>query len=1483
MQCRSLRDLSVAALCCLSAFAYAQTAHAVHPPAAANARNQWFSRGRIVHGKATADLRRRAYQTKLRMRAQRAAHPASSQPAALGSWTPLGPLPLASDATGNGTQDYHQVAGRATAVAIDPADPTGNTLYIGGAESGVWKSTNAAGVPASAVSWTPLTDDQPTLAIGALAIQPGNADPTRTVILAATGEANNSADSYFGLGIERSTDAGITWNLITTANSGALSLSGLGGTRMAFSHAPGQFNTVVAAMATSAEGIVEGAATANTMRGLYTSLDAGQSWTYNALTDPGGATDPASATSVVYSAGAGQFFAAVRYHGFYSSPDGITWTRLTSQPGGAMLSATVCPPQSSSNNAACPLFRAELTVVPGRKEMYAWFIYEAGGTLTDGGIWQSPDGGASWNAISESGITNCGDFAGCGVDQGAFNLEILAVPDGSGTDLYAGADNLYKCAINSQNVACASAPFLNLTHVYGCDPIAAPAHVHPAQHALDFTLPPAGGALMFFANDGGIYRALDGFAGLATGSCAGVNQFDDLNQNLGSMTQFVSFSQHPTDANTLLGGAEGNGSPATNQALTSSSWISVLGGDGGNNAIDPNAPADFYASNPDVPPGSLGIQLCSAGVNCLDGSFNFIVTSESVGGDDGAYDFPFILDPQSTDALLVGTCRVWRGSRTGGAYTALSPNFDTLGSGACSGGEINLVQALAAGGATDANGSTVIYAATSGFGPLDGPLNAPTGGHVWVTTNASAGAISFIDVTNNGPFGSINPNQYPISSVALDSSDATGATAYVTVMGFTGGPGHIWKTLNAGVTWSDFTGNLPDSPVNTALVDPTTAQIYVATDVGVFTSLTASAGWTELGPGPNQPGFLPNAVVTALGIFSSNGVRLLRASTYGRGLWQFALAAPVDFQLAISNSPLTLFSGQTAVFDGTATSAYGFSNSVALACIAGTTSPPATCNPIPGSVIPGSNGSFVVSVNGNTGDYSFNIRGTGSDANHATHSVPVVLHVVSFGLTKPSPATVTVKRGSTSAPVTFEATAAGSFNQSVTVSCTSTIPGAVCHLTPGAVVNPTSSNPVTMTAAVDVPAGTAAGGHAVTLQAATAGASANVTTDFSLNVTANPDFIVAESSAFPEVNAGSTGINGPITITAQDGFTGTVALTCSQTVGANSCSISPASVSLFPATATLTINGTSFAVGTYSINVTGISGSLSHSVTVPFNVGDFLVSGTQALTLPPGGQGTAQFTVTSTTFYAGSINFTCDASALSGATCTLAPSTPLAVTGASPGNLIASINIPNNAAAGVYNFKINLQDSTGAPSHSVTVALTVGQDFEVISTTPRQTVIAGQTSGPYNLTIEPVGSAFNAAITLSCSGLPALSQCVFAPATPITPGNSAVNAILTISTTATTTAALQRRDFAGLFYPAGLSFFGCVILWSAGASTRQRKLRRLMSVPLLALFLILLPACGGVSAGSGGHQGTQPGTYQIKITGNSPSASHSAQVALIVN
>jgi len=102
----------------------------------------------------------------------------------------------------------------------------------------------------------PLIDNQATLAVGSIAIQPGNADPTKSVILVGTGETNSSMDSYYGLGILRSADAGNTWALITQDSSGTHPFAGMGFSKIAFSAAnPG---LVVAAAAGASQGVIDG-------------------------------------------------------------------------------------------------------------------------------------------------------------------------------------------------------------------------------------------------------------------------------------------------------------------------------------------------------------------------------------------------------------------------------------------------------------------------------------------------------------------------------------------------------------------------------------------------------------------------------------------------------------------------------------------------------------------------------------------------------------------------------------------------------------------------------------------------------------------------------------------------------------------------------------------------------------------------------------------------------------------------------------------------------------------------------------------------------------------------------------------------------------------------------------------------------------------------------------------------------------------------
>jgi hypothetical protein len=1084
-------------------------------------------------------------------------------------------------------QDYNWVSGRATSVLIDPGDNTGNTVLLGGAYGGLWKSTNAGSLssdPASVI-WQALIDDQPTLAVGAVAVQPGHSN----VILVGTGETNSSGDSYYGLGILRSADGGSTWIQVQSAASGQ-SFLGIGFSKIAFSTAN---PSLVVASTAGDNGLYVGLEQDgnSTARGLYYSQDAGVTWNRATLSD--GAI-PASATAVVYSPNQGTngtFYAFIRRHGLYSSTNGQTFTRVTTQlsPG---LASGLCPP--SSNASSCLIYRGEFAVVPGRNEMYVWVVdvqpdNNGDSTPIDEGIWRSTNGGTSWTAIPDNGITNCGDSAfgphsGCGVEQGWYNLELATVPNATGTDVYAGAVNLYKCTLASGGTTCTQGDWINLTHVYGCNPgpLGEPAHVHPDHHGIAFMVA-SGKAVGYFAHDGGISRTLDAYTGLTTESCSGTNQFDSLSESLGSMTEFVSVSVHPTDADMLLGGTQGNGSPKTSSATKGRTWQNALGGDGGFNAINPSNPNQWFAASP-----YLAILKCELGTACNEGGFFEVVSPANLGGDQGAFNTPYILDPQNAGEMLVGTCRVWRVSTSGSAPLQLSNDFDTLGTGTCTGSEVNLVTALAAGGPKDVNNnSTVVYAVTDGYGPLSGS----PGGEVWVTTNA--GVTLMANVTQN-----VNPQGYAISSAAMDKSDATGKTAYVGIMGFSTQShptSHVWKTTNAGTSWTDWSGvGLPDAPVNALLVDSQAGQLYAGTDVGVFVAPTTTASWTEVGPVPGHgvSGFLPDAPVTALQLFNPDaGTKTLVASTYGRGIWNYALMTSADYTNVISNSPQTVFPAQTATFDGTLTAKNGYASKVNLSC-SGTA--PNTCALQPTQVTP--TATYSLTAGGLVGDYSFNAHAVGTDGSAITRDASVMLHIVDFDLTAPSPNSLSVAQGGTSSASTFQVTAAGSFAGTVSLSCSGGLPtGTACLFSPSSSVSPTSTTPVTVTLTVTAAAGTPLGGpKTVTISATVAGAPSAKTQTFGLTVTAPaPDFAIAVT-ATPNATVANQNVTWNGTLTAVNGYGGSVHLTCTE--GA------PTTCEIVPATLTPTAGGASFAVmlnnstiGTFNFTIQGSDGTLTHT------------------------------------------------------------------------------------------------------------------------------------------------------------------------------------------------------------------------------------------------------------------------------------------------
>jgi hypothetical protein len=868
------------------------------------------------------------------------------------AWQAVGPNQIASLAYGN-------VTGRLTSIAIDPADATGNTVYVGSTGGGVWKSTNAAG-PASSVTFLPLTDTLPvfsgnagtsavpSLSIGALSIQPGGG--VGEVLLAGTGDPNDATDSYYGSGILRSADGGSTWTLVQESHDGVAgnhSFLGLGTAGFAWSGATA--GLVVAAMSQAVEGSLVNAVDAtNSVMGLYFSTDAGVTWQMATVHDgsqtvqtplPSGENNGGNAaTAVVWNPLRQSFYAAVRFHGIYQSTDGMNWTRLPVQPG-AGLTAAACPTNpGTTGSTTCPLFRSALAVQPVSGDLFALTVDL---NNVDQGLWQDSCGASSGSCTNASvtfstqipaGVMERG--AGSQViAQGDYDLSLAAVPaaagDAANTLLYAGTIDLFRCGFaNGNGAACLLRNTTNALN--GC---AAPAQVAPAQHAIGALALAA--PLVYLGNDGGLWRSSDGVA--ETGSvcsASDASHFQNLNAALGSLAESVSLAMHPSDADTLLLGVGANGTALTAAASGFLPWTQVAPGEGGYVAIDPVTPTNLYVS---TGPG-VSVKFCAKGGSCAAADFGGTPTigAAQVDNDASLVDPPFLLDPETPTSLLVGTCRVWRGpAQDGSSWSGadqLAKPFGGPNNAVCSSTTNPLVRSLAAGGppsnaaAVQNAGSTVLYAGLAGS--LDG--GGSLGGHLFATTaGATAGPgtawadTAGTNVTNDIASGHLfNPGGFDLSSIAADPHDATGKTVYATVMGFAGNgvnAPHVYRSVNGGTSWTNISSNLPNAPANSVVVDPNDANtLYVALDTGVYVTsqvatCTAANCWSAFGASlPNAPVI---ALVASAGVPTGDGrVGELRAATYGRGVWQIPLLTALNsLQPVISVNPPSLTFAAQAV------------------------------------------------------------------------------------------------------------------------------------------------------------------------------------------------------------------------------------------------------------------------------------------------------------------------------------------------------------------------------------------------------------------------------------------------------------------------------------------------------------------------------------------------------------------------------------------
>jgi uncharacterized membrane protein len=405
-----------------------------------------------------------------------------------------------------------------------------------------------------------------------------------------------------------------------------------------------------------------------------------------------------------------------------------------------------------------------------------------------------------------------------------------------------------------------------------------------------------------------------------------------------------------------------------------------------------------------------------------------------------------------------------------------------------------------------------------------------------------------------------------------------------------------------------------------------------------------------------------------------------------------------------------------------------------------------------------------------------------------------------------------------------------------------------------------------------------------------------------------PDFSLTASPASQTVVMGN-GTSSTASVSALNGFTGNVALSMSGLPTGAGGTFSPASITGGSGNSTLTITTTTaVAPGTYSLTLTGTSGSLVHTTTVTLvvtsNATDFTVVATPSTeTVRAGESAIYILAVTPVNGFTGTVTFSI-AKGLAG---TFSPSS-VTLTGSGPATTM--LTKPTSPSSGNSNFNVGIVGTSGTLSHQVNVTLvtSTSADFSIATAPSQQTIVAGN-STTYDVTTTDI-SGFTGYVNLSISGLPSGATGSFNPALAATPGNST----LTVATTTGVAGGTYTVTITGTASPLSHSTTVTLTIGSspdfsifstpssqtviAGNSTAFTT----TVTPQNAFADIVNLSLSGLPAGSGGTfsptsistsgtstltittgVATAPGTYTVTITGTSGSLMHTSTVSLVVN
>ena len=745
-----------------------------------------------------------------------------------GAWTTQGPAPIVQN--GRTTNAFQAVAGRIGALVIR----NDGTIILGAAQGGVWTYDAGSG------TWTSRTNDADTQSVGALAIAPSN----DSVVYMGSGEGALSGDSYYGDGVYRSTNGGVSWQHVSTLFTGQAVSS--------IVVDPTNPQHVYASTVRGRGGNHRTTDPTSTPYGVYESTDGGATWTLRKGTTSEfhGATD-----LVMDPLDPHVLLASFWGDGIYKSTDGgHTWaTSMTGLPAGNFLEGGTRFALGISHPSAA----APATVYAG----FDW--WDTSDVYHTAKVFKSTDGGDHWAQTSNgTGTSSVSNYCGtqCSYDSAVrpdpTNPNVVYVLGSYGYNNSPQSGGVYRSTDGG-------ATWKNL----GYD-------LHPDFHA--FAYQPTDTSHIAIGNDGGVWESHTGGGRNAAGAPLSSADWQDLNgqvdPNTGALihatglaiTQFSSIATVPLVPGQYWGGTQDNGT--LRKSLANNRWFDQASGDGGQVIVDQTTPND---QNPNVPAYVFGTYYDISPYRYDPSKTNTFFGNEGIDGgidlnDRAEFYVPWVQNRGNVNQMLLGTYRVYRTDNAETANAAdvhwdpISPDLTSGCEGAASNG---------------ARGCFV-----SALGVADGGEGAYAGtDEGWIQVSPDA-MVSDAPSWHRVGVGTL-PNR-PVNQIAVDRSNWR--TAYAAYGGFgaatPGNTGHLFATSDGGGHWTNIGTGLPDVPVNSVVIDPADAStLYVGTDVGAFLTTNGGNKWFALGSG------MPKVAVWQLDYDAAHGV--LVAGTHGRSAY----------------------------------------------------------------------------------------------------------------------------------------------------------------------------------------------------------------------------------------------------------------------------------------------------------------------------------------------------------------------------------------------------------------------------------------------------------------------------------------------------------------------------------------------------------------------------------------------------------------------